>query len=106
MDRTALTFLGGVGTVTGSKHLIDTGTSQVLLDCGLFHGLSSLRRRNWQPPPPFDWKSFDEVVLTHAHLDHSGYLPMLARHGWRVRCMSPKGRPGWSRSCCWTVRIC
>jgi nucleotide-binding universal stress UspA family protein len=82
MDRAALTFLGGVGTVTGSKHLIDTGTSQVLLDCGLFHGLSSLRRRNWQPPP-FDWKSFDEVVLTHAHLDHSGYLPMLARHGWR-----------------------
>jgi metallo-beta-lactamase family protein len=82
MNRAAVTFLGGVGTVTGSKHLIDTGSTQVLLDCGLFQGLSSLRRRNWQPPP-FDWKTLDAVVLTHAHLDHSGYLPLLARRGWR-----------------------
>lgn len=79
--RPALTFLGGVGTVTGSKHLLDTGTAQVLLDCGLFQGLASLRRRNWEPPP-FDWRSLDAVVITHAHLDHSGYLPLLARHGW------------------------
>jgi metallo-beta-lactamase family protein len=82
MDRAAITFYGGVGTVTGSKHLVDSGSSRVLIDCGLFQGLSSLRRRNWQPPP-FDWRSLDAVVLTHAHLDHSGYLPLLARHGWR-----------------------
>jgi metallo-beta-lactamase family protein len=81
MARPALTFLGGVGTVTGSKHLLGTGTSQVLIDCGLFQGLSSLRRRNWAPPP-VDWRRVDAVVITHAHLDHSGYLPVLARHGW------------------------
>jgi len=80
-DRPALTFLGGVGTVTGSKHLLDTGRSRVLLDCGLFQGLSSLRRRNWAPPP-VDWHTVDAVVITHAHLDHSGYLPVLAKHGW------------------------
>ena len=80
-DRPALTFLGGVGTVTGSKHLLDTGRSRVLLDCGLFQGLSSLRRRNWAPPP-VDWHTVDAVVITHAHLDHCGYLPMLAKHGW------------------------
>ena len=80
-ERPALTFLGGVGTVTGSKHLLDTGRSRVLLDCGLFQGLSTLRRRNWAPPP-IDWHTVDAVVITHAHLDHSGYLPVLAKHGW------------------------
>jgi metallo-beta-lactamase family protein len=79
--RPALTFLGGVGTVTGSKYLLDTGTSQVLVDCGLFQGLSSLRRRNWNRPP-IDVRRLDAVVLTHAHLDHSGYLPVLVRDGW------------------------
>jgi metallo-beta-lactamase family protein len=77
-----LTFLGGTGTVTGSKFLFDTGKSQVLVDCGLFQGLAPLRRRNWQRPP-LDLDRLDAVVLTHAHLDHSGYLPVLARHGWR-----------------------
>ena len=67
--------------MTGSKHLLDTGASRVLIDCGLFQGLSSLRRRNWAPPP-VDWRQVDAVVITHAHLDHSGYLPVLARHGW------------------------
>jgi metallo-beta-lactamase family protein len=79
--RPALTFLGGVGTVTGSKYLLDTGTVRVLVDCGLFQGLSGLRRRNWATPP-VDWRTVDAVVITHAHLDHSGYLPVLARHGW------------------------
>jgi metallo-beta-lactamase family protein len=79
--RSSLTFLGGVGTVTGSKHLLDTGTSRILVDCGLFQGLSSLRRRNWAEPP-VDWHTIDAVVITHAHLDHSGYLPLLARRGW------------------------
>ena len=82
MREPALTFLGGVGTVTGSKYLLDTGGSHVLIDCGLFQGLSSLRRKNWEPPP-FKWTDLDAVVLTHAHLDHCGYLPLLVRHGWR-----------------------
>lgn len=81
MTAAALTFLGGVGSVTGSKHLLDTGRSRVLVDCGLFQGLSSLRRRNWASPP-VDWRTVDAVVVTHAHLDHTGYLPVLARHGW------------------------
>lgn len=80
-QRASLTFLGGVGTVTGSKYLLATDRSQVLVDCGLFQGLSSLRRRNWVAPP-VDWRRVDAVVLTHAHLDHTGYLPVLARHGW------------------------
>ncbi len=82
MAAPSLTFLGGAGTVTGSKYLVRAGGRGVLVDCGLFQGLSSLRRRNWQPPP-LRLDSLDAVVLTHAHLDHSGYLPALARAGWR-----------------------
>jgi len=78
----SLTFLGAAGTVTGSKYLLQSEESRILLDCGLFQGLSSLRRRNWQPPAA-PLANLDAVVLTHAHLDHSGYLPLLARHGWR-----------------------
>jgi len=77
----SLTFLGGAGSVTGSKFLIETGGARVLVDCGLFQGLSTLRRKNWDPPA-FDVRSLDAVVLTHAHLDHCGYLPLLVRHGW------------------------
>lgn len=80
-SRPTVTFLGGVGTVTGSKFLLDTGTSRVLVDCGMFQGSSSLRRRNWAEPP-VDWDTVDAVVITHAHLDHTGYLPVLARQGW------------------------
>ncbi|MFC7615401.1 MBL fold metallo-hydrolase RNA specificity domain-containing protein [Actinokineospora soli] len=75
-------FLGGVGTVTGSKFLVTSGPSSVLVDCGLFQGLSTLRRRNWRPPA-LDLAGLDAVVLTHAHLDHCGYLPVLVRNGWR-----------------------
>jgi len=75
-------FLGAAGTVTGSKHLVSTGKSQVLLDCGLFQGLKALRQRNWDPPLlPAD--EFDAVVVSHAHIDHSGYLPVLVRHGFQ-----------------------
>lgn len=90
MRKPALTFVGGAGTVTGSKYLLDTGRGQVLIDCGLFQGLSSLRRKNWQPPP-FRWTDLDAVVLTHAHLDHCGYLPLLVRHGWQGPVYATEG---------------
>ena len=79
-----LTFLGAAGTVTGSKHLLDLGGQQILVDCGLFQGLKALRELNWQPlsiPPA----AIDAVVLTHAHLDHCGYLPRLVAQGFKGR---------------------
>ena len=77
-----LTFLGGAGgTVTGSKHLLEDGRARLLLDCGLFQGLKPLRLRNWAAPP-VDPKTLDAVVLSHAHIDHSGYLPRLCRDGF------------------------
>src|SRR5579863_4433914 len=76
-----LTFLGAAGTVTGSKYLVEAEGKRLLVDCGLFQGLAELRRRNWNPlpekPATFDW-----CVLTHAHLDHTGYLPRLVRDGF------------------------
>ena len=85
-----LTFLGGVGTVTGSKYLIEAGGKRILVDCGLFQGFKQLRLRNWSPLP-IDPASIDAVVLTHAHLDHSGYLPLLVRNGFGgpVVCTPP-----------------
>ena len=78
----ALTFLGAAGTVTGSKHLLDLGGHRVLIDCGLFQGAKDLRLRNWAALP-FDGAKIDAVVLTHAHLDHCGYLPRLVSQGFR-----------------------
>lgn len=79
-----ITFLGGAGTVTGSKFLITFEGRRLLVDCGLFQGHKPLRLMNWQPlPVPPD--QIDAVVLTHAHLDHSGYLPLLARSGYQGR---------------------
>jgi len=76
-----LSFLGGVGTVTGSKHLVEHGKSRVLVDCGLFQGLKEWREKNWEPPA-FDPRSLDAVVLTHAHVDHTAYLPRLVALGY------------------------
>jgi metallo-beta-lactamase family protein len=77
-----LTFLGAAGgTVTGSKHLLEDGVSRLLLDCGLFQGLKALRERNWAPPP-LDPTTLGAVILSHAHIDHSGYLPRLCRDGF------------------------
>ncbi len=77
-----LTFLGATETVTGSKYLVEHGGKRVLIDCGLFQGTKNLRLRNWSPLP-FAPDTLDAVVLTHAHLDHTGYLPVLARDGFR-----------------------
>jgi len=83
-------FLGAAQTVTGSKHLVTTGKHRFLIDCGLFQGLKELRLRNWAqfPVPP---RSIDAVLLTHAHLDHSGHLPLLVKEGFRGRiyCTAP-----------------
>ena len=85
-----LQFLGATGTVTGSCFLIRTPESRVLVDCGLFQGTRELRRRNWAPFS-VDPASIDAVVLTHAHLDHCGYLPRLAKHGFRGPVYATKG---------------
>ncbi len=81
-ETPAWQFLGGTGTVTGSKYLVRASGHQVLHDCGLFQGPKDLRQRNWAKPP-FDAHAIDAVVLSHAHIDHSGYLPLLVRHGFR-----------------------
>ena len=78
---TSLTLLGGAGTVTGSKFLLEHDGRRVLLGCGLFQGLKDLRVRNWAEFP-IDPATLDAVVVTHAHLDHSGYLPRLVRGGF------------------------
>ena len=76
-----VTFWGATDTVTGSRFLVESGTRRILVDCGLFQGLKRLRRRNWDPFP-VDPASIDAVVVTHAHIDHSGYLPALVRDGF------------------------
>ncbi|MDH5305756.1 MAG: MBL fold metallo-hydrolase [Myxococcales bacterium] len=73
-------FFGAVGTVTGSKFLVETPRARLLVDCGLYQGLKQLRLRNWKRPPLAP-ASLDAVILTHAHLDHSGYLPVMVREG-------------------------
>ena len=80
-------FLGAAGTVTGSRFLVSDGRHRVLVDCGLFQGLKELRLRNWEPFP-FDSRSIDAVVLTHAHLDHCGGLPLLVRQGFRGQVLA------------------
>jgi metallo-beta-lactamase family protein len=77
-----LSFLGGVGTVTGSKYLLEAAGHRILVDCGLFQGFKQLRLRNWAPFP-VEPASLEAVVLTHAHLDHSGAIPLLTRGGFR-----------------------
>ena len=76
-----LTFLGGAGTVTGSKYLLEHGRHRLMVDCGLFQGFKALRLKNWAPFP-VEPRSIQTLVLTHAHIDHSGYLPLLVKRGF------------------------
>lgn len=76
-----ISFYGGVGTVTGSKYLLENHGRKVLVDCGLFQGLRELRERNWQPLP-FDPAELDAVIITHAHIDHTGFLPRIVKLGF------------------------
>src|SRR6202795_5289410 len=76
-----LTFLGAAGTVTGSKYLVEAAGKRLLVDCGIFQGPQELQDRNYQPLP-IDPKTFDYVVLTHAHLDHTGWLPVIVKSGY------------------------
>lgn len=87
---TKLTFLGAARTVTGSKYLLETGGHKILIDCGLFQGLKELRLRNWEPLP-VDPSDVSAVVLTHAHLDHTGYLPRLVADGYHKRIICTPG---------------
>lgn len=77
-----LTFLGATETVTGSKYLLEVGGKRIMIDCGVFQGLKELRLRNWEPLP-INPATIDYVLLTHAHIDHTGYLPRLVRDGFR-----------------------
>ncbi|WP_297514787.1 MBL fold metallo-hydrolase RNA specificity domain-containing protein [Flavobacterium sp.] len=81
-----VTFLGGVGTVTGSKILIESEGIRILVDCGLFQGLKNLRELNWQPLPVLP-KTIDFVLLTHGHLDHCGWLPLLVTQGFEGKIL-------------------
>ncbi len=82
MANLKLTFMGATRTVTGSKYLVEAAGRRILVDCGLFQGLKNLRLRNWAPLPVAPGE-IDAVILTHAHLDHSGYVPLLVKNGFK-----------------------
>lgn len=92
----SLSFLGAADTVTGSRYLVQAGGSHILVDCGMFQGYKKLRDRNWSPFP-VDPATIDHVVITHAHLDHTGYLPALVRDGFRGAIHSTRGTQELSR---------
>ena len=86
MKKLQVHFLGGSGTVTGSKFYLHTDEIKILVDCGLFQGVKELREQNWERLP-IDASQIDYVLLTHGHLDHCGYLPLLVRQGFRGKIL-------------------
>jgi metallo-beta-lactamase family protein len=82
-----LSFYGATGTVTGSKYLLEHDGFKLLVDCGMFQGLKELRQRNWDFPP-FDPKELDLIVLTHAHIDHTGHLPLMGQRGFKGKALA------------------
>ncbi|AUC84635.1 MBL fold metallo-hydrolase [Polaribacter sp. ALD11] len=82
MKTVKIHFFGAAGTVTGSKFIIETSEGNFMIDCGMFQGLKELREQNWNPIP-FDVKTIGTILLTHGHLDHTGYLPRLLKQGFR-----------------------
>lgn len=83
-------FIGATGTVTGSKYLLSNGSQKMLVDCGLFQGLKQLRLRNWAPLP-FRASEIKSLLLTHAHIDHSGYIPLLVKNGFQGKIFCSHG---------------
>lgn len=87
MEKVKIHFLGASGTVTGSKFYLETPELNIMVDCGMFQGLKNLRNINWQPLP-IDVSKIDLVLLTHGHLDHTGYLPRLVKEGFKGKIMA------------------
>ncbi|WP_339656378.1 MBL fold metallo-hydrolase [uncultured Maribacter sp.] len=87
MKKVSIKFLGASGTVTGSKFYIETPEINILIDCGMFQGLKELREKNWQPLT-IDVSKVDVVLLTHGHLDHTGYLPRLVKEGFKGKILA------------------
>jgi metallo-beta-lactamase family protein len=89
MEKITVHFLGAAGTVTGSKYLIETQDLRVMVDCGMFQGVKALRQLNWQYLP-VDVKTIDVVLLTHGHMDHTGWLPRLVKMGFRGKIIGTR----------------
>jgi metallo-beta-lactamase family protein len=92
-----LSLLGGAGTVTGSKFLVERGDRRLLVECGLFQGFKTLRLRSWARLP-VDPRHIDAVILTRAHLDHTGHLPLLVKHGFRGPVFCSESTAGFCRT--------
>jgi metallo-beta-lactamase family protein len=88
-EQPTITFLGAAGTVTGSRFLLSCGETHVMVDCGLFQGLKELRLKNWEPLA-IDAGKISAVLLTHAHLDHCGYIPKLVQQGFTGKIHATK----------------
>ena len=88
-----ITFLGATEQVTGSKHLVEHEGTKVLVDCGLFQGSPQISKQNWDPLP-IDASTIDAIVLTHAHLDHTGYIPLLVKNGFKGKIYCSKDNQG------------
>src|SRR5690606_19878021 len=89
MNTVKIHFLGASGTVTGSKFYLETPEKNIMIDCGMFQGLKELRLLNWEPLP-IDASKIDVVLLTHGHLDHTGYLPRLVKEGFRGKIIGTR----------------